>query len=235
MDGTRETDIPLENGTTYRLAGVDLGKTVKVRVSFTDDAGSAESVTSAAFPDGGVLAAAVCKAPTYEGGQREIWNAELRVGGGFQKGYKAGNPGGFGELSNDQFTHWNETLRITALALNIITSGIDAADFLSLGFDKTPTAVDFFNFEHLTLHLCDRAFNFDVSGGGEFVGLAHGMHWTRHRLDWSTYATRTVRLSVDEVVPTLVSSKLDGRSIKLKFSDGAQRERSSVSKCVCDS
>ena len=37
VDGTRETDIALANGTTYRLAGADLGKTVKVRVSFTDD------------------------------------------------------------------------------------------------------------------------------------------------------------------------------------------------------
>ena len=54
------------------------------------------------------------------------------------------------------------------------------------------------------------------------------MHWTRHRLDWSTYATRTVRLSVDEVVPTLVSSKLDGRSIKLKFSE-ALNESAQVS------
>ena len=80
VDGTRESDIALANGPTYRLAGADLGKTVKVRVSFTDDAGSAESVTSAAFPDGGVLAAAVCKAPTYTGGRREIWGS--RDGGG---------------------------------------------------------------------------------------------------------------------------------------------------------
>ena len=67
MDGTGESDIALANGTTYRLAAADLGKTVKVRVSFTDDAGSAESVTSEAFPDGGVLAAAVCKAPDVRG------------------------------------------------------------------------------------------------------------------------------------------------------------------------
>ena len=81
VDGTQESDIALANGPTYRLAAADLGKTVKVRVSFTDDVGSAESVTSEAFPDGGVLAAAVCKAPTYKDGQREIWKAELRGGG----------------------------------------------------------------------------------------------------------------------------------------------------------
>ena len=35
-------------GNTYTLAGTDLGKAVRVRVSFTDDAGYAETLTSAA-------------------------------------------------------------------------------------------------------------------------------------------------------------------------------------------
>ena len=222
VDGTRESDIALANGPTYRLAGADLGKTVKVRVSFTDDAGSAESVTSAAFPDGGVLAAAVCKAPTYEGGQREIWKAELRVGGGFQTGYNAAISGGFGDLSNDQFTHWNETLKITAF--HITATGFDEFDTLTLGFDKTPAAVSFFSNERLTLHVCDRGFDFITGGAGELVAIDHGLYWNRHRLDWSTYSTRTVRLSVDEVAPTLVSSKLDGRSIKLTFSEALVEE-----------
>ena len=33
-------------GSTYTLADGDVGKTITVRVSFTDDAGNAESVTS---------------------------------------------------------------------------------------------------------------------------------------------------------------------------------------------
>ena len=41
-------DISGATGDTYTLTGADEGKAVKVRVSFTDDAGNAESLTSAA-------------------------------------------------------------------------------------------------------------------------------------------------------------------------------------------
>ena len=47
MDGTNETDISGASGSSYMLAEADQGKTIKVRVSFTDDAGNAETVTSA--------------------------------------------------------------------------------------------------------------------------------------------------------------------------------------------
>ena len=47
-DGTSDTDITDATGATYTLAAADQSKTVKVRVSFTDDAGSDESLTSAA-------------------------------------------------------------------------------------------------------------------------------------------------------------------------------------------
>ena len=47
-DGTDDADIAGETGSTYTLAAADRGKTVKVRVTFTDDAGNDESLTSAA-------------------------------------------------------------------------------------------------------------------------------------------------------------------------------------------
>ena len=47
MDGTNDTDISGASGSSYMLAEADQGKTIKVRVSFTDDAGNAETVTSA--------------------------------------------------------------------------------------------------------------------------------------------------------------------------------------------
>ena len=47
-DGTTDADIQGETGATYTLAAADEGKTVKVRVSFTDDADNEETVTSAA-------------------------------------------------------------------------------------------------------------------------------------------------------------------------------------------
>ena len=47
-DGSSDMAINDATGSTYMLVAADQGKTVKVRVSFTDDKGNAESLTSAA-------------------------------------------------------------------------------------------------------------------------------------------------------------------------------------------
>ena len=46
-DGTADTDIAGATGSTYTLVAADEGRTIKVQVSFTDDAGNEESLTSA--------------------------------------------------------------------------------------------------------------------------------------------------------------------------------------------
>ena len=47
-DGTTETDISNAASSTYTLSDADVGKTIRVRVSFTDDRGYEETLTSAA-------------------------------------------------------------------------------------------------------------------------------------------------------------------------------------------
>ena len=47
-DGTNDADIPDATGSSYTLTDADQGKTVKVRVSFTDDGANPEEVTSRA-------------------------------------------------------------------------------------------------------------------------------------------------------------------------------------------
>ena len=47
-DGTADTDIPNATVSTYTLGTSDDGKTIKVRVTFTDDGGNEETLTSAA-------------------------------------------------------------------------------------------------------------------------------------------------------------------------------------------
>ena len=47
-DGTSDTDIADATDSTYTLVAADEGKTIRVRVSFTDDADNEESLTSAA-------------------------------------------------------------------------------------------------------------------------------------------------------------------------------------------
>lgn len=56
-DGTSDADIENASGTAYTLTSEDEGKTIKVRVTFTDDADNEEALTSAAT-------AAVAAAPT---------------------------------------------------------------------------------------------------------------------------------------------------------------------------
>ena len=60
-DGNSYTDITSATESTYTLVSADEGKTIKVRVSFTDDAASEESLTSAAT---GAVAGAVAAAPS---------------------------------------------------------------------------------------------------------------------------------------------------------------------------
>ena len=47
-DGTTETDIENATSSTYTLSDTDVGETIKVRVSLTDDRGYEETLTSAA-------------------------------------------------------------------------------------------------------------------------------------------------------------------------------------------
>ena len=46
IDGNSDSDIPGATDTTYTLVSADEGKTIKVRVSFTDDADNQETLTS---------------------------------------------------------------------------------------------------------------------------------------------------------------------------------------------
>ena len=58
-DSGTETEISGATSSTYELAAADAGKQVKVKVSFTDDDGNDEELTSAAFPRSGTVAAAL--------------------------------------------------------------------------------------------------------------------------------------------------------------------------------
>ena len=52
VDGGAETDISGETSSTYTPSSSDVGKKVKVKVTFTDNGGTAETVTSDAYPSG---------------------------------------------------------------------------------------------------------------------------------------------------------------------------------------
>ena len=54
VDGS-DSDISGATSSTYILVDDDLGKTIKVKVSFTDDASNSETLTSAAYPTNGTV------------------------------------------------------------------------------------------------------------------------------------------------------------------------------------
>ena len=74
VDGSNQTDIAGATSGAYTLAAADEGKTVKVKVSFTDNDGTAETLTSDAFPSSDSVEAATTQSPD------DIWSATLKVG-----------------------------------------------------------------------------------------------------------------------------------------------------------
>ena len=84
VDGTTETDIADATGATYTPVAEDVGKTLKVRASFTDDAGNPESLTSEATA---AVAATVPGAPQnlrVEPGDEQVrfrWDLPSDTGG----------------------------------------------------------------------------------------------------------------------------------------------------------
>ena len=75
-DGTTDTDIQDATGFTYTPVDTYEGKTIKVRVSFTDDAGNGESLTSAAT----VSVAARPNTPTPDAPDQPIATAVFVAG-----------------------------------------------------------------------------------------------------------------------------------------------------------
>ena len=55
VDSGSTTEIPSATQTTYTLTSDDVGKQVKVQVSFTDDYGNSEQITSGDYPETGTI------------------------------------------------------------------------------------------------------------------------------------------------------------------------------------
>ena len=64
VDGSNETDIAGATSSTYMPVAADVGKKLKVKVSFTDDDSNDEELTSDAYPASGTVEAASTTAPT---------------------------------------------------------------------------------------------------------------------------------------------------------------------------
>ena len=197
-DGTSNTvDIPAATDASYTLTAPDVGKKVKVRVSFTDDLETTETLTSDAYPSGGtVTAAATCPVPDFAG-RRKIWTAVLTMGdfttqGSPLRGYgrfpDAGGDGG--GLDPAMFTIGLHEYAVEELAVDAIRL------YFSLPLRaiwRTPATAA------LRLHVCNAPYDFSDShyawDGRSNVIPEHA--WDT-ALDWSSVSTRTVHLSLPD-------------------------------------
>ena len=112
VDGT-EADIAGENSSTYLLVAADLGTTLKVRVTFADDLGHTETLTSAATATVTATPVTTPGAPTglaaTATGPSQIdlaWTAPASTGGSAITGYKI-------EVSPDG-SSWSDLVADTA-------------------------------------------------------------------------------------------------------------------------
>ena len=112
VNGLSETDIAGAVDMTYTLTTDDIGKSIKVTASFTDDDGYSETRTSNPV---GPITALTCAAPDL-GGRVEVWRAVVTVkpifAGVLFTGY--GYVDGLdGELSDTSFEFDSRTATVT--------------------------------------------------------------------------------------------------------------------------
>ena len=198
-DGTSNpVDIPGETDASYTLTAADVGKKVKVKVNFTDDLETTETLTSAAFPSGGTVVAAVAACPVPDfAGRRKIWTAVLTMGDFTTQGLPLRGYGRFPDAGGDGGGLDPATFTI---GLNEYAVDILAVDAIRLYFSlplraiwRTPATAA------LRLHVCNAPYDFSDShyawDGRSNVIPEHA--WDT-ALDWSSVSTRTVHLSLPD-------------------------------------
>ena len=181
-DGSNPVDIAGETSSTYTLAAADEGKRVKVKVSFTDLLGSAESRTSDAYL---VTAAGGCPAPT---GRRTVWTGTLMPGSSSNHhGYNSEVVGSipvFGSLSSPTtFDIGSVTYEI--LSLRHVGTSLVTRTRPHLSSELVAA---------LRLHVCDTDFNFADSTAASFGARL----WNNSGQDFSDGNERTIHLSLPE-------------------------------------
>ncbi|MCY4668208.1 MAG: hypothetical protein OXC29_09490, partial [Rhodococcus sp.] len=139
-DGTTLEQDAIGTDSTYTLTTADVGKKIKVQVSFTDDASNSEGpLTSDAYPTSAtVTAEAACPTPVLTGGATFLGGARtLTVGTIVNQGqtYYGASPPIIGAFSNNAFTTSAGTSRQiteissidgTSVAINVDMGGLPA-------------------------------------------------------------------------------------------------------------
>ena len=180
-DGTSDSDIADATASTYAVTVGDVGKTIKVKVTFTDDAGNAESLTSAETAE---VAA--------------TWKATLTVGSGENsgtafKGYSV-FADGLGGLTPRDFLIGEEQYSVSLLLYSETTLSLGMSGNIGTGF---------------VLHLGTATFDLGDSSTRQ-GDTAYIYSWSDVDLDWSEADTVVVALVETETEESSSNSAATG-------------------------
>ena len=209
-DGTTLDTDSIGTDSTYILTDADAGKTLKVVVSFTDDASNSEGpLTSAATA--AITAAASCAAPTLTGGAvflgpaRKVGVGTYLIGAQSVYGFSVAE--GEGSLDNVTFT--------TAASNDYEILILATADF-GMAF-QTATRLTAADRMTVVLHICDQAYA--VASVLNPTSVPAIYFFPTPSQDWSSHAERTIYLSQDTVAPTFASATVNGTSLVITFNE----------------
>ena len=210
VDGTTETAIEEATASTYRLTDADEGKRVKVEVAFDDDLGFAETrsvsvaVRAASVP-------ATCAAPALGADETDMWTGEVTVGAlRFQ-----GTPIAYGFAEALTPLHAAGALSDTDFetgggggAYTVRAGMVSAGGSLVFGLDRRLT-------EHeagrVVLYVCGEAYAFADAAWDPGTGR---YTWSGAGLDWSSAASRTLRLrGPSDITPPGLATSIGGRPL----------------------
>ena len=213
VDGSTDTDIAGATNQTYALTYADVGKTIKVKASFTDNAGDSEGpLTSAATST--ILAQGACYAPTYRGGATQIWTGKVGV-----EPSPAGDLGYSGPLSETQHGSLDTpsfTVTTGGSSFTVVTIRTDTVGRLIFGVNAKYGVAE----RQLSLYVCDQQILFS-----EATKLIHPTYdlrsWSPRYGDfnWSNQAERTLYISRDQTPPTFAEVNFSGTAITVTFTE----------------
>ena len=196
VDGGTETDIGT-NSDTYEPVAADVGKTLKVKVSFTDGGNTKETLTSE--PTAAVLAAAG-PCPTDADWCTTLTVGVYTSGGTSQYGYRTGA----GDLDNPTIDHGGESWTVSGM---LHSEGTDP--MMAVQLPSALPANTVFNLGGTKFALADAT---ETTPRG---GVAYG--WDLPS-DFAWLDGQKVTVSAN-LPPTLVSAAVDGTSLVLTHAE----------------
>ena len=183
-DDATLTDAGTDAGHQVAVAGSET--VIKVKVTAED--GNATQTYMVTV----TRAAATCTAPDLSG-QQQIWTATLTVGTTATGwGFNSTSSPPIGALSDTGFDVdlTGATNSYTFTRIEIVVPGFGVSEQFLILLDSSLAAADLAG---LTMHVCDSDFTFSTAVHNDAL---NSYSWRVPGANWSTYATRTVYLSV---------------------------------------